>query len=274
MEYEISYEKSMEGYLRSRKKIDWSQCSLLGTLYLLMEYSIPPSRGGKILEGKIIEHFGLTSSGVSDYDATISNGKGRIEIKTSVKNIETGRYTITNLREFKDFDFYLFCLIDPEERYGFKINYYLIPKKYIDNNSHIKFYNMNSGGTGKRFSFKQSYFDDTYSLIKRLNVLDKIRYDFDKDSANYGLFPYLSQANGHEYGMMDFVKYYDKFTHVILACDYSQYLGMDIPTYSYKTPLLSLTNSKKILKGTVLDRANKAFKLRCLKNSITNRLGY
>lgn len=253
MELEINYEKSFEGYLKSRKKINWSEYTLLETIYLIMEYSIPPSRGGKILETKIIEHFGLTNSDVSDYDATITNGKGRIEIKTSVMNIETDRYCITNLRDFKDFDYYLFCLIDPQDDiYGFKPYYYLIPKKYIDNNPNIKFYFMNSGGDGKRFSFKR--YDKTHELLKRLNVLDKIRYDFDEDAHIDGCHPYICEGSGYEYNMMDFIKHYNKFTHVVELCEYSHYLGMDVPTIGYGPIPLSLNNAKKILKEIKINK--------------------
>ena len=250
-EYELNYKKSFEGYLKSRKKLNWEEYSVIGAIYLIMEYSIPPNRAGKILEGRIIDEFGLTPSGISDYDTTISNGKGRIEIKTSVMNIDTNRYCITNLREFKDFDYYLFCLIEPDyggdrEYRRFKPYYYLIPKKYIDNNPHIKFYFMNSGGGGKRFSFKRD--DDTHRLLDRLNVLTKIQYNFDKDSHNVG--PYLGECRGFESNLEDFIKHYDKFTHAVEYCEYSHYCGLYVPSFTCRDIPLTLNNAKKILKET------------------------
>jgi len=247
IEQEINYDKSFQGYLKSRKKLDWEEYCTLTSIYLIMEYSIPPNRAGKILEGRIIDEFSLTPSGISDYDATISNGKGKIEIKTSVMNIDTNRYCITNLREFKDFDYYLFCLIKPEDEiYGFKPYYYLIPKKYIDNNPHIKFYFMNSGGGGKRFSFKKN--DKTHRLLDRLNVLTKIRYHFDEDAIDFG--PYTSERHGYEYNLMNFIKHYDKFTHAVEYCEYSHYCGIEIPTLTCREIPLTLNNAKKILKET------------------------
>lgn len=237
MAHTVSYEKSYEGYLKSKTVFNFDEYNLYQTIHLVMEYSFSPHRYGRILESKIIEHFNLEKSLTKDFDATISNKRGRIEIKTSILNVHTNRYNINYLRSFKNFDYYLFALCDP--RKGFKFEYFLIPKKYIEGNPNIKFHKMNSGGESEKISFKDG--DETYKLFKRLNILSDVRYYIDNV---YHQFFYDG-----EYALMMFIENYDKFTHVVEQCDYDHINGLKVPSKKwsrYKTPL-TINASRKIL---------------------------
>jgi hypothetical protein len=188
-----SFEKAMEGYLRTKTEVDYNSLDLYETIFSIMEYCVPSSRSGKILETKIKEVFGLEYPKNLDYDASIYRGKGKIEIKTSIMNIETGRFNITNLRRFNDFDFYLYMLVDSSNE--FKPYFYLIPKKHIDDSLFIKLNIMNSGGKAERFGFNRG--DETHKMIAKLNILDKL---------HYGNRPF--EDNNNYNNLLNFIQYY------------------------------------------------------------------
>lgn len=210
-----SFEKAMEGYLRTKTEVDYSSLDLYEVIYSIMEYCVPSNRSGKILESKIKEVFGLESPKNLNYDASIYKGKGRIEIKTSIMNIDTGRFNITNLREFNDFDFYLFMLVDTSN--DFTPYFYVIPKRHIDNSSFIKLNIMNSGGKAERFGFNKG--DETHKMIAKLNILDKI---------HYGTSPFVDSNNYNN--LLNFIRYYKNHCYFM---ENNCYVGSDRPNLNF-----------------------------------------
>ena len=113
--------------------------------FLLKCYEVcTPNKYGALFPKKIIlDNHGI----VQDMSSTLGRGDCHInydwyyECKISYRN-QNGKYSITNIRPWQNFNFFILCFVDIEN--GFKARFYVIPKEIITDNDRIQLTGMNN----------------------------------------------------------------------------------------------------------------------------------
>lgn len=104
------------------------------------------------------------------------NYKKFLEAKISYLDLK-GNYSITNIRDWQDLDYFILCFVDS----NFKASFYCVPKKVVTDNPKLSLTGMNNSKkinsyntyVGKRTSFDSV---DTDWLFKKKSVLKGTTY--------------------------------------------------------------------------------------------------
>lgn len=113
--------------------------------FLMKSYQIcTPSKYGDLFPKKVI----LDAKGkLKELPSSLERGDCHInykkffEAKISYRN-KSGKYSITNIRNWQDFDYFILCFVDSDD--NFKPYFYCVPKTTITNNPRINLTGMNN----------------------------------------------------------------------------------------------------------------------------------
>ena len=150
--------------------------------FLLRCYEVcTPGKYGALFPKKIIlDNQGIVqelSTSLNRGDCHI-NYKWYYENKISYRN-KSGKYSITNIRPWQDFDFFILCFVDIEN--GFKARFYVIPKETITDNDRIQLTGMNNDSktnSKNKFVGMRAAIEpfDLQWLFKKTNLLKGTSY--------------------------------------------------------------------------------------------------
>ena len=147
--------------------------------FLMKSYSVcTPNKYGDLFPKKII----LDSKGkLKELPSSLDRGdchinfKKYFEGKISFRN-KSGKYSITNIRDWQDFDYFVLCFVDTHD--DFKPYFYCVPKKTITDNPRISLNGMNNTNKINR--------SNTYVATRtNINEID-LSWLFKKDSVLKG----------------------------------------------------------------------------------------
>ena len=167
---------------RKRNSISNSDYELKISDFILKIHNVcAPCTYGKLLPKKIQYDSGpfLRSTDkdlLSNRGDLHINKKVFFEVKTSIIN-KDGKYSITNIRGWQEFNYFILCFVDMD----FTASFFCVPKKSVTDNPHLKLNAMNDTEeinkqntyVGKRVSF-HSY--DLNYIFKKHNVLKGTSY--------------------------------------------------------------------------------------------------
>jgi hypothetical protein len=166
-----------------RKKISISDYELKMSDFILRICDVcTPCTYGKLLPKKI-QHDTGSFLRSTDTDLLTSRGDLHInkkvffEVKTSIDLNRGEKYSITNIRDWQDINYYILCFVDS----NFKSHFFCVPKKIVTHNPQLRLSAMNDPEeinkhnkyVGKRTSFNS--YDIDY-LFKKHNLLKGTSY--------------------------------------------------------------------------------------------------
>lgn len=150
--------------------------------FLMKCYEVcTPNKYGAIFPKKL----SLDNQGIlNDLTPKLNKGDSHInykwffEDKISFRN-QSGKYSITNIRHWQEFNYFILCFVDTEN--GFKPKFYVVPKETITDNDRIHLTGMNNDSqTNKKNKFvgmrTTIEAHDLQWLFKKTNVLKGTTY--------------------------------------------------------------------------------------------------
>lgn len=141
----------------------------------------PPCVYGKLMPNKVIHDVGPP---LRSTDKDLLSNRGDLHVnredffekKTTFLN-KNGKYSITNIRDWQDFNYFILCFIDLD----YNPSFFCVPKEVVTNNPILRLSAMNDDKetnkhnkyVGKRVSFP-SY--DVNYIFKKHNILKGTSY--------------------------------------------------------------------------------------------------
>lgn len=194
-----------------------------------------PASYGPLIQNKIIHDlkaFGVKSD---EERGDFRKNKTYFEIKTSFLSKGT-TYSITNIRKWHNFDFYVICFIDVEN--NFTPNFYVITKSGIDSftqrgmNGTVES-NMSNTNIGMRVTFNIK--SKEFEQFKSMNLLKDTTFDslfefvnsfkMKKEKPKGYKFKFLSQTFDSDNTTENYINFLKFF---ILINKNHEYFGLDI----------------------------------------------
>jgi hypothetical protein len=151
--------------------------------YIMETYTrCSPNMYGSLFPKKIMRDLGEFLKGVP---SSINRGDCHVnylaffEFKISYKSKDEESFSITNIRDWQEFDYFVLCFVDPEK--NFRSRFYCVEKTVITDNSEIRLGGMNNTAdinlenkhVGKRTSIIA---DDLEWILNKHNLLKTTKY--------------------------------------------------------------------------------------------------